>query len=80
MPSALYQFSFEIKKDWSQKWVSQKDILEYIVSLYKKYDVLRYVVCNAEVLSARFDQDNHNWELTVLNQGDIATPTCSRGF
>lgn len=72
VPSALYQFSFEIKKDWSQKWVSQKDILEYIVSLYKKYDVLRYVVCNAEVLSARFDPDNHNWELTVLNQ-DVKT-------
>ena len=40
IPSHLYSFSFEIKRDWSRPYAPQPEILDYMEHLAEKYDLL----------------------------------------
>ncbi|MBK7951997.1 MAG: NAD(P)/FAD-dependent oxidoreductase [Deltaproteobacteria bacterium] len=67
--SALYSFSFEIKKDWTRPYASQPEILRYMEDLARKYDLLRHVRFGAEVTRATWDESRSCWTL-ALASGD----------
>jgi cation diffusion facilitator CzcD-associated flavoprotein CzcO len=62
-PSFVYQFSFELKTDWSRKWAEQSEILDYMAHCARKYDIERHVRFNTEVASATFDEDAGVWRV-----------------
>jgi cation diffusion facilitator CzcD-associated flavoprotein CzcO len=62
-PSFVYQFSFELKTDWSRKWAEQPEILAYIRHCARKYDIERHIRFNAEVASATFDEHAGMWRI-----------------
>ena len=70
VPSHLYSFSFEPKRDWSRPYARQPEILRYMQHVAEKYDVERSVRFNAEVVSARWKEDAAAWRIE-LRDGDI---------
>ena len=68
VPSHLYSFSFEPKKDWSRPYARQPEILEYMRHCVAKYQLLPYIHLDKEVDAARWDDGSTTWELS-LNDG-----------
>jgi cation diffusion facilitator CzcD-associated flavoprotein CzcO len=62
-PSFLYCYSFEPKTDWSRKWAPQPEILAYIEHCARKYDLLRHIRFDTEVVGARFDEAAGVWRV-----------------
>ncbi|MEM7411996.1 MAG: NAD(P)/FAD-dependent oxidoreductase [Myxococcota bacterium] len=69
IPSALYSFSFEIKRDWTRPYASQPEILAYMEQLAKKYELMPHCRFGCEVRRAVWDEPNASWTLE-LDSGD----------
>ncbi len=65
IPSHLYSFSFEIKRDWSRPYAPQPEILEYMQGVASKYDLLPHCRFGSEVRSARWDDASARWTLEL---------------
>ncbi|MGO9607677.1 MAG: flavin-containing monooxygenase [Candidatus Binataceae bacterium] len=63
VPAFSYCFSFEQKTDWSRKWAPQSEILEYMESCARKYDLARHIRFNTEIAGARWDADESVWRI-----------------
>ncbi|WP_214320274.1 flavin-containing monooxygenase [Nonomuraea sediminis] len=54
IPSHLYSYSFEKYASWTRRYPEQPEILGYLEHCADKYDVMRKIRFNTEVLSATF--------------------------
>ncbi len=63
VPSHLYSFSFEVKKDWSRPYAGQEEILEYMQHCAEKYGVLPFVRFGDAVSRAHWQEGPARWEL-----------------
>ena len=50
--SALYSFSFEIKRDWSRPYATQPEILEYFEHCVEQYGLAPHIRLNTGIASA----------------------------
>ena len=71
IPSHLYSFAFEVKKDWSRPYASQPEILEYMEGIAERYGMLPFCRFNNAVESARWDDERANRIVRIQR-------TCSR--
>jgi cation diffusion facilitator CzcD-associated flavoprotein CzcO len=71
VPAFSYCFSFEQKTDWSRKWAPQSEILEYMESCARKYDLERHIRFNTEIAGARWDADESVWRLHTASGEEI---------
>jgi len=69
IPSHLYSFSFEIKRDWSRPYAPQPEILEYMEHVAQKYGVLPHCRFDCEVRSAIWSDERASWSL-ALSSGE----------
>ena len=65
VPSHLYSFSFEPKKDWSRPYAQQPEILEYMRHCVTKYEIAPYIRLDKEVDNARWIDGSNSWELSL---------------
>jgi len=65
IPSHLYSFSFEIKRDWSRPYAPQAEILGYMEFLAKKYELLPHCRFGSGVRGAAWDHDRARWTLEL---------------
>jgi cation diffusion facilitator CzcD-associated flavoprotein CzcO len=65
IPSYLYSFSFEIKRDWPRPYAPQPAILEYFESIAKKYDLLKHCRFGASVTRAVWNDEVSSWRLDL---------------
>ena len=65
IPSQLYSFSFEIKRDWSRPYGTQPEILAYMEQLAEKHALLPNCRFGTGVRSARWDEARALWTLEV---------------
>jgi cyclohexanone monooxygenase len=72
VPSHLYSFSFEPKRDWSRPYARQPEILAYMRGVVDKYQIAPYVRLGAEVVEARWQDDENRWQL-LLGDGTLMT-------
>lgn len=63
IPSFLYSFSFDQRSDWSRRFPSQPEILDYLISSAKKFDLDRHMRFQTEVSTARFDLEESVWKI-----------------
>jgi cation diffusion facilitator CzcD-associated flavoprotein CzcO len=63
VPSALYSFSFAIKRDWSRPYATQPEIRSYFQELVEKYDLARHIALRTGIVAARWDDDAAEWHL-----------------
>ncbi len=65
VPSHLYSFSFEANSSWSRMYAAQPEIFEYLRGCAQKYDLLKHVRFNANVVGARYDEARKLWRVTA---------------
>ena len=56
LPTQLYSFSFEIKRNWSRPYASQPEILAYMEQLAEKYELLPHCCFGNAVKTAKWDE------------------------
>ena len=65
IPSHLYSFSFEVKRDWSRPYAPQAEILEYMEYVAQKYGVLPHCRFGCAVRSATWNEARATWALAL---------------
>ena len=63
VPSALYSFSFSPSHKWSHLFAKQPEILSYLEEVVEKYDLGEKIEFNNELMSAKWDEAKHIWNL-----------------
>ncbi len=75
IPSHLYSFSFDVKRDWPRPYAPQPEILSYFEQLAEKYGLLPHCRFGAGVRSAKWDDADARWTLELesreATQADI---------
>jgi cation diffusion facilitator CzcD-associated flavoprotein CzcO len=69
VPSHLYSFSFELKRDWSRPYATQPEILEYFEHCAEKYGLGPHLRFDTPVRGAYWDEECVVWRV-VTAQGD----------
>ena len=65
IPAQAYQFSYELKPDWSRVFAEGAEVKAYIDHCADRYDVRRFVRLESEVSSRSWDESAHLWRLQV---------------
>ena len=65
VPSHFYSYSFAQRRDWTRLCSPQPEILDYIRSVAKDFDVESKVVTNAKVTACRWDDDTQQWTVSA---------------
>ena len=65
IPAQAYQFSYELKPDWSRVFAKGEEVKAYIDHCADRYDVRRFVRLESEVESRSWDESAHLWRLQV---------------
>ncbi len=63
VPSYLYSYSYDQRRDWSQPCSPQQEILDYLHDTARKHGVIDRVRTGTEVESAEFDDHTARWTL-----------------
>jgi len=67
VPSQLYSFSFELKRDWSRPYAPQPEILAYLEHCAAKYGLLPHCRFGDAVRRARWDEAAAHWTLELAS-------------
>jgi cation diffusion facilitator CzcD-associated flavoprotein CzcO len=67
VPSHLYSFSFEPKRDWSRPYAPQPEILAYLEHCAAKYGLLPHCRFGDAVERARWDEGAAQWRLETAS-------------
>jgi cation diffusion facilitator CzcD-associated flavoprotein CzcO len=67
VPSHLYSFSFEQKRDWSRPYAPQPEILSYLEHCAGKYGLLPHCRFGDAVRRARWDEAASEWTLETAS-------------
>jgi cation diffusion facilitator CzcD-associated flavoprotein CzcO len=65
IPAQAYQFSYELKPDWSRVFAGGAEVKAYIDHCADRYDVRRFVQLDSEVESRTWDPDACVWRLSL---------------
>ncbi len=65
IPTFAYQFSYELKPDWSRVFARGAEVKSYIDDYADKYGLRAHVRLGGEVLSRTWDDENALWRLRV---------------
>jgi cation diffusion facilitator CzcD-associated flavoprotein CzcO len=65
IPAQAYQFSYELKPDWSRTFACGAEVKAYIDHCADRHDVRRFVRLESEVRSRTWDDEAHLWRLEL---------------
>ncbi|BCS27009.1 flavin-containing monooxygenase [Aspergillus puulaauensis] len=65
IPSVNYQYSWAPSTHWSSFYSSAPEILHYFKSVAQDYGLMKYMRLNSKVVSARWDEDEQQWNLQI---------------
>jgi len=65
IPAFAYQFSYELKPDWTRFFPKGEEVKGYIDNYTDKYGIRPHIRFNSEVRSRTWDEANHLWRLDV---------------
>jgi cation diffusion facilitator CzcD-associated flavoprotein CzcO len=71
IPTFAYQFSYELKPDWSRFFAKGHEVKEYVDDYVAKYGLRPHIRLSSEVAARTWDEDAHLWRLNV--NGDEVT-------
>jgi len=70
VPSIIYQFSFDLRPDWSRRFGNQAEIRDYLADVADREGIRPHLRLSTEVTDAVFDEQSARWTLTL---GDGST-------
>ncbi|MDX6616000.1 MAG: hypothetical protein QOD60_1091 [Solirubrobacterales bacterium] len=65
IPAFAYQFSYDLKPDWSRFFPKGEEVKRYVDDYVAKYEVKPHIRFNTEVRSRTWDEGLHLWRLDV---------------
>jgi cation diffusion facilitator CzcD-associated flavoprotein CzcO len=65
IPVFAYQFSYELKPDWSRVFPRGWEVKAYIDDYVDKYGLRPHIRLNSEVASRTWDEENRLWRLEI---------------
>ncbi len=65
IPAQAYQFSYELKPDWSRVFATGAEVKGYIDRCADRYDIRRFIRLDSEVGSRVWDEQAHVWRLEL---------------
>jgi cation diffusion facilitator CzcD-associated flavoprotein CzcO len=65
VPSIIYQYSFDLRPDWSRRFGNQAEIRDYLRDVSERTGVRPQIRFNTAVQSAIFDERSAKWTLTL---------------
>jgi cation diffusion facilitator CzcD-associated flavoprotein CzcO len=82
VPSYMYSYSFEQRRDWSQPCSPQQEILDYLRSTARRYGIAEHVRTRTEIVDASFDERTLRWTLTSADderfEADVLVLACGQ--
>ena len=72
VPSIIYQYSYDLRPDWSRRFGNQAEICEYLEGVAARNGINAKTRFNTAVESAVFNEAEDNWTLT-LEGGEVLT-------
>ncbi|WP_051586537.1 flavin-containing monooxygenase [Acinetobacter sp. Ver3] len=69
--SHMYSLSFAPKSDWTKRYAEAPEIFQYIQDLIQEYGLKKFIQFDTEVISTRFDEQAHAWEISIKNQSAL---------
>jgi cation diffusion facilitator CzcD-associated flavoprotein CzcO len=72
IPSHLYSYSFEMKRDWSRPYAPRAEILAYLEHCAEKYGLLRHCRFGVAVQRARWDEAGAQWTLELTSGRSVS--------
>jgi len=72
VPTTTYSYFFEPNPNWDRLFSTGPQIKQYADDVADKYDVRRHIRFNATVESARWDEEDKLWSVTLAD-GDLLT-------
>lgn len=76
-PNHLYSYSFDPNPNWSRYFSKQPEILEYIRSVARKFDLEKHIRFNSEVDELTWDECSSRWIVRGRDcDGSAFTRTC----
>ncbi len=70
IPAYAYQFSYELKPDWSRVFPKGNEVKAYIDDFTTKHRLAPHIRFNSEVTARTWDEQSHFWRLR-LSDGEI---------
>jgi cation diffusion facilitator CzcD-associated flavoprotein CzcO len=71
IPAQAYQFSYELKPDWSRVFARGAEVKAYIDHVADRYDIRRHVRLESEVVVREWDEGAHLWRLRLPAGSEI---------
>ena len=82
VPSHLYSFSFEPKRDWSKRFSPREEIHAYLQHCTSKYRLEPHLRLNTEIARAEFDEGSRRWRITTgegaVEEADVLVTACGQ--
>jgi cation diffusion facilitator CzcD-associated flavoprotein CzcO len=69
IPTFAYQFSYELKPDWSRVFARGSEVKQYVDDYVAKYGIRPHIEFDADVTARTWDEDGQLWRLS-LNGGE----------
>lgn len=70
VPSHLYSFSFDCRRDWPRPFAPQPEILDYLERCAEKHGLIPHIRFDVEVVRAEWDEADALWRVTTRG-GDV---------
>ena len=67
VPSHLYSFSYEQRRDWTRLCSTQQEILDYLRGVAKERGISALVCCGEGVEACEFDDQHSRWRVRTTN-------------
>ncbi|WKB55003.1 flavin-containing monooxygenase [Eleftheria terrae] len=80
VPSVLYSLSFEPNPDWSRKYPTQPELLEYQRHCARKYGLQPHLRLNADVAGCRYDDASARWQVHTRDGRRFSAPVLVSGM
>lgn len=65
IPAFAYQFSYDVKPDWSRLFPAGEEVRGYIEGFVDRHAIRPHVVFGSEVTARTWDEGDHLWRLDV---------------
>ncbi|KAH6986628.1 cyclohexanone monooxygenase [Ilyonectria destructans] len=75
--SRLYCYSFDQNPNWSRLYPEQEEILSYMNSIARKYDLYSFVRFRSEATGAKWEQSTQQWKVSIQVQGGKEAEFCN---
>ena len=65
IPNHFYSYAFEPNAEWSRHFARRDELWKYLEHCADKYDLRRHIRFQTEVVAARYDDAQAEWQLTL---------------